>query len=865
MELIERADYFSSLEAQLDKTIMGKGHCVFISGESGIGKTSLVNSFCQAHKDDYAIYTGLCDALFTPRPLAPLYDIAWQISEEFGQISQTYEDRTTLFARFFHALSQSKQPTIIVFEDIHWADEATLDFIKFFARRISQTTCLFLLTYRDNEIHAQHPLRNVLGELVPGSFTRLLLPPLSRQAVEKLSMEKGYKGDDVYHISGGNPFYVQEILASYSPGIPDTIRDSVLSVYNRQDTDTKYNWERLAILPTGMEITCLDKLDPHYTTAIEKCLSNGILIIRDGVLLFKHELYRRTLEESLSPLKRIELNKQILDLYREYFEANKQIERIVHHAKNANAYEIVVRYAPEAAIRAACVGAHIEAAKLYLTAITYYQGSDPDVLLPFYEAYAYECYLTNQIDEAIIYQGKALTIRKQKNESEKIGDSLRFLSRLWWFNGNRNQAEKFAKRAIDVLEHKPSSRAKGMAFSNMSQLKMLANQPADCLFWGQKAIDIAHKLQDNEMLAHALTNIGTAHMNSRQTREKGIDLVKQSLAISLHNAYHDHAARAYTNLSYQAVDKKDYTMAQQTLDAGLLYCEERELDALKNYMLSIKARLSLETGQWAQALAMASQLLEGENQTPLIKVGALTVQATIQMRGGHPGALSLLEEAKKIAFKTQEPQRIVPVMIAILEYEWLTGTQFIDQDALQYAIQLVEQTDHFVQNSAFAFWLMKARNQPVSLPERYEGYDFSDEDTYQKAVLTWERLGCPYEQAILLLEGSEEDKRKAIIRVDNLGAGAVCEKMKQEMRAAGINKIPRGIRETTRSNPAQLTNRELSILALLQQSMQNKEIAEKLFISPKTVDHHISSILLKLDVNSRAKAVREASELGILK
>ena len=85
------------------------------------------------------------------------------------------------------------------------------------------------------------------------------------------------------------------------------------------------------------------------------------------------------------------------------------------------------------------------------------------------------------------------------------------------------------------------------------------------------------------------------------------------------------------------------------------------------------------------------------------------------------------------------------------------------------------------------------------------------------------------------------------------------------MRSGGIKKIPRGLRESTKTNPAQLTNRELDILQLLQKAVQNKEIAQTLFISPKTVDHHISSILFKLDVNSRVKAVGEAIRLGILK
>jgi len=865
IELIERAEFFASLQSEFKKTVEGEGHCVFICGEAGIGKTSLAKSFCNQRKDDCKIYIGTCDALFTPRPLAPLYDIARQISSDLWVDSKTIEDRAGLFTKFFNELSNQKQ-VILVFEDIHWADEATLDFIKFFARRITRISCLFILTYRDNEIHSRHPLRNVLGELARGSFTRLQLTPLSKQAVEKLAKEKGYKGEDVYSISGGNPFYVNEILASYSPGIPDNIKDSVLLVYNRQDGITKYIWEILSVLPTALEIKYLEKIEPRYEAAIESCLGGGILIMQDGLILFKHELYRRTIEESLSPLRRIVLNKRILDLFRVSFEENRQIERIIHHAKNANEYDLVVHYAPLAASQAASVGAHIEASKLYLSAIEYYQGNDKDLLLPLYESYAYECYLTNQIKEAIIYKTKALTIWKNKNDIEKLGNSLWFLSRLWWFEGNRSQAEKLALEAIEVLDKQPSSKAKAMAYSNMSHLKMLSDLSVECLHWGEKAIAIARELNDEETLSHALNHVGMSQLQIHSPNKKGIELLEQSLAIALRNSYHEHAARAYTNLFLVELIMKEYATAKKKLEEGIHYCEERDLDSWTKYMLSLEARMNLETGNWKEAHRIVTNLLENENQAVVVKIGALTILATIRMRSGNPGgALPLLLEARTKAFEALELQRIVPVMSALLEYEWITGEAIIDEESIQHTKYLIEHRDQNFQYSEFAFWLKKVRKQHLLIQELYTGYDIVDEKTRHKAAAFWERSGCPYEHALVLFEGNEDDKRKAIAIVQDLGAAAVYEKMKQEMRASGIKKIPRGIRETTRSNSARLTNRELDILQLLKQSMQNKEIAAALFISAKTVDHHISSILFKLDVNSRTKAVKEAIRLEIIK
>jgi len=248
MELIERAVFLDSMQHAFQNVDAGEGHCIFVSGEAGIGKTSLMREFCNMVKNRCNIYQGTCDALFSPRPLAPLYDILLQVWNNLPEYSNDMRERTKLFTEFFFEIKNKEKTSIIVFEDIHWADEATLDFIKFFARRISQLRCLFILTYRDEETHSRHPLKNVLGQLSPDSFSRLKLTPLSRTAVEKMAMEKGYNGEDVYNISGGNPFYVNEILASYSPGVPENIKDSILSVYNRQDEKTKLGscWLRVS-------------------------------------------------------------------------------------------------------------------------------------------------------------------------------------------------------------------------------------------------------------------------------------------------------------------------------------------------------------------------------------------------------------------------------------------------------------------------------------------------------------------------------------------------------------------------------------------------------------------------------------------
>ncbi|SDD54851.1 Predicted ATPase [Dyadobacter soli] len=863
MELIERSIFLARLRTQFEETIDGEGHCILLSGEAGIGKSALVKAFCNEHKAACNIFSGTCDDLFSPRPLAPLNDIIWQLGSEKVTLAAHAGNRGELFGCFLNELKSLAKPSILVFEDIHWADEATMDFIKFLSRRIASLKCFFILTYRTDEIHTRHPLRNLLGQLPNDSFSRMELTPLSMRAVTLLAARKGYSGDDVFHISGGNPFYVNEIMASYSVGVPENIRDSILSVYHRQGDETRQVWELLSASPTGLEVQHMEKLIPHYAAAIERSIDSKILILRDDKLFFKHELYRRTVESSISPFARIILNKNILELLLKAPEL--ETERIIHHAELSRDYELLLEHIPVAARKAISLGAHRDAARLFCTAITYYKGSDPARLIFYYQSYAYECYLINQTREAISYQEKVLAFLEEQGEAEKIADCQRFLSRLWWFEGNRNEAERYGCEAVETLKEQPDSRVKAQVFSNISQLKMLSHQPYECMVWGHQAIAMAKQFDDMETLSHALNNVGTVQMEMPELKERGLDVLRESLQIALDGSFHEHAARAYTNLAASSIRLKDFQFAGRILHEGISYCEKRDLDSWKNYMMSLEARMKLETGSWDEAQEIARQLLANEEQPVVVAIGPMIVIATIRMRRGEPGALPLLMRAKIKAFETMEPQRIIPAVVALLEYEWLTGEHALEAAELENTIEMTGTMGSIYENSEFYFWLSKVRMRELSAELIYRNYLSANFSPASCTQPLWSVNGCPYEKALMLFEGRETDKSEAIKTVRKMGAAATYEKLKSLMLASGIRRIPRGIRKSTSANAANLTLRELDVLQLLKNGMQNKEIADKLIISVKTVEHHISAVLVKLNVNSRVKAVNEAVRLEILK
>ena len=218
--LIEREATLAAMGDVLARARQGRGNILLIAGEAGIGKTSVVSAFVEQYGQDCSVYTGVCDALFTPRPLGPLHDMAINMA---GPVAQALEKASTpsprLFSTLLNFLETSDQPTIMIIEDVHWADHATLDLIKFLGRRVAFMPVLLVLTFRSDEVGLDHPLAPVLGDLQATSRTRLDLEPLSVEGVRELSQGQSALAENIFAVTSGNPFFVTELLnATQSAG-----------------------------------------------------------------------------------------------------------------------------------------------------------------------------------------------------------------------------------------------------------------------------------------------------------------------------------------------------------------------------------------------------------------------------------------------------------------------------------------------------------------------------------------------------------------------------------------------------------------------------------------------------------------------
>jgi DNA-binding CsgD family transcriptional regulator len=469
------------------------------------------------------------------------------------------------------------------------------------------------------------------------------------------------------------------------------------------------------------------------------------------------------------------------------------------------------------------------------------------------ERRSYECYLTDQIDKAIEARLAALKVWRDLGDSRKEGDTLRWLSRLSWFTGRGDAAERYATEAIAVLERLSAGPELAMAYSNRAQLDMLASASSSAVKWARKAIDLIHD-GHHDILSHALNNLGTARVFLSDLG--GWEDLERSLRIALEHGLHEHAARAFTNLMSSTIVARRYAMATRWLDEGMSYCERRDLDSWYAYMLAWRARARFEQGDWSGATEDAEAVLRSASTAPISRIPALIVLAHVRVRRGDPDVTTPLQQVRELVTKVNELQRSGPFASMLAEAAWLAD----DLASLVREVQPVFELSHDRADAwtrgelASWLWRAKALNAiPDQLPEPYLAEMDGD---WREAADLWEELGCPYERACMLAwYGAETEKLEALATFEALGAQPAAQKLRKTLRDQGVRGVPRGARTSTRTNEYGLTKREAQILELLSQGLRNAAIAKRLFLSTKTVDHHVSSILNKLGVPSRAEAI----------
>lgn len=535
------------------------------------------------------------------------------------------------------------------------------------------------------------------------------------------------------------------------------------------------------------------------------------------------------------------------------------LSRIVHHAAEAGDLDTIAGYGPDAARDAARAGAHREAAahfRLLLEQRNRFPASQRSQLL---EAYAIECYTVGAADDAVAAQRDSVALRRSLGDERALAGGLRWLSRMHWWAGDRAAAEHSAAEAIVTADATGDPELRALAYSNQSQLLMLADHAEQSIAFGQRAAKLARQAGNVSTLCHALTNVGMSRW--RRGDNHGRSIMDEALYTALAAGDLENACRAYVNIIWILLDGHEYAAAERYLTDAASLAEQAEFFGFLVYMSVEHARLKLARGDWEGAVRRVRRAVHAH---PPVRCAALTVLGRVKVRRGEPGAEDLLCQAWDLAADIGELQRIGPVAAARAEAAWLRGdiaaVPAIVTPAYSEALRL-GLVDY---QAELGYWLATA-GESVPVPRTPNPYALQAAGRWREAADAWHALGCPYECAAARATSPDRsDLLRALADAEAMAAKPLAVLLRRRLRESGVARMPRGRSRSTTANPAGLTTRQVEVLRLLGEGLTNVEIADRLVLSVRTVDSHVAAILAKIGARTRREARTRAAELGVL-
>jgi DNA-binding CsgD family transcriptional regulator len=863
MELLEREAILAELRLRWSQASSGSGRVILLGGVAGVGKSVLLRRFAAELTPEARVLRGQCDPLATPRPLGPLFDIA-SGDARLERLLADSAPRDVIFRALLSSLATGSKPALLVIEDAHWADEATLDLVRYLARRVEATRSLTVISYRDDEIGPRHPLRQMFGDLATaGTIDRLSVEPLTVEGVAILATGTGIDPTHLHARTRGNPFFVTEVLAA-GGSIPETVRDAVLARAARLPHDAWQTLEAAAVIGATIEPQLLVVVAKPASDALEALFTSGMVANQGKHLAFRHELARDAMLHEISPARSTTLHALVLQALAAAPIEQQNAARLAHLAEGAGDQAAVLRYARAAGQRAAALGAHREATEQFERALRFADARPPQERASLLEALAHECSLTAQVERALAAREAARDIWRELGDRRREGENRCHLALLHWADARMDEANQEAAAAVAILEALPPGRELALAYGTLARLRGTTLNDAEAIGLGERAIALAESVGANETLADALITVGVARL-ARGNFALGRAQLERSIALSTDAGLDELAARAYANLGFGYDEHYQFDLAAKHYTDGIRFCAERELDHFRQHMTAWLARCRLFLGNWTDASELAASVLAAHEVAPVTRFVALLVEAMVWARSGRSGAMPLLDEALALAEASGSLYRLGPVRAARAEAAWLSGDVSSAAAEARANYDLAVEHGQRWYTGELAYWRWKTEERfplPRAIAEPFARQIAND---WLAAATAWDALRCPYEAARARSESADETELRAALTVcEDLGAAPLAAFIRKRLRQIGARGIPRGPRPSTASSPAGLTARETEVLALAAAGHGNQAIAERLFLSPRTVENHLTAIFAKLGANNRADAVTAAEALGII-
>jgi DNA-binding CsgD family transcriptional regulator/tetratricopeptide (TPR) repeat protein len=844
-----------------------RGRLLLIAGEAGAGKTSLLRAALADLPPQSDVLLGGCDSLRTARPFGPVRD--WADQDRTDRDSVTLIDvlRTgTPPHAVFDAVVQrlSTRPCIAVIEDAHWADDATLDLLSFLGRRVEQMNALLVVTYRNDETAPGSALSLVLGDLATSGPARLTVPALTVEGVTQLVGGRRLDVQELHDHTGGNAFFLTECLAAES-ALPATVRDAVLARVQRLQPADRATVRTLSVSPgtIALQFAQAMLIDEH---SLDRCVAAGVLVLDGTSIRFRHELAREAVQASLPAAERRALHRQALGVLESATDRgqirSEHLARATHHAVAAADVQAVLRLAPRAASAAQAAGARRESVAHCELALQHGDQLEPEVKRELLIRLADQCEVLGRHADSVVAYREAIAVTADDSARASL------LLRLWnplSFAGHLDDADQALTEAVRLLEAGTAGPELGLAYAQRSSHLMLSRRLADAEPWGQAAMAEAAKHGDDETLAYAMIQSGIARWMSGA--EDGLARIRDGIALAEAQGLHRLVGLGLSQIGSGGGEIRRYPEAVAALQACVSYAAQHELGSRGLYSSAWLGRCQLELGLWepaAKTLADVLRFPRAEGVTVLTATAAL---GRLRARRGDPDPWSLLDRALELARHTGHLQRLWPVVAARAEAAWLEGRLADEVDNVMQVYQLAAGLEQPWASAELALWVVRAGGSvPTKQPGSSTGatpYDRLLSGQHLAAAQAWAALGCRYEEADALAASPHDAEQLTAWRLfSELGARPALRQLADLRRDLG-RPVPRGPNAATLGNPAGLTDRELEVLRLVATGATNAEIAADLHLSVKTVGHHVSHVLAKLQARSRAEAVTSAISAGV--
>lgn len=845
-DLLERDGQLAALRHALAAAQTGQGSCVLLSGEAGTGKTSVIRWFTRDLDGSVRVLAGACDDLRATRPFGALRDAVRQVQGPLACI-QVASELDAVLDSLASGLS-GPECTVMVIEDAHWADEATIDVLHHLIRRLDGWPLLLIITFRPEDARDRPALRRMLAAATGRSARRLVVEPLTLAAVDRLASDTAHRGSDLLALTGGNPFYLTEVLAGPSEYVPASVRDVVLGRVASLDADSIDAVEQLSVIPMSIDATLAEGLlggELNRTAAAERL---GILTLDSAhgrhSVAFRHELARRAVESELPAMRRRQLNRHVLEAMLVATE-RPELARLVHHAVEAGATEQIVAFAPQAGREAAKAGAHGEALLHFELALSFRGSLPPEEITELLYAYSYQLYLAGRYSQAVVIGIETIERLATAGNSTELVHALVRLSRSQFLDGNTAAAIESADRAVEASKNTASADAVAAAVTEQSIIGVLSgidHQEAVRRLSSAKEVSVEASRAD--LTALCLNYLGVTYCDVGDAR--GLGVLYESLEAARAAKAHESMARAYINLGQMLYRLERWVELADVLDAGIEYAHEHALWGNALDLELHRALLFVRQSRWDDAREIYekahSELVECGRQYLYL----LMFEALFAVRSGYPDAEERLRLARAEADRQDSPVGLAYTALATLEWGWLHDEP-----------ELARQTWAALEASPHRGPLFR---QAERLRHRLDG---QAPDDWRENAARWHDLGAPYDEALELASSGDITSMTEAYRIMiDLGAEPAARRIRRTLREAGVTRLLPAPRASSRTNPAGLTARQLRVAELLAANRSNAEIAEELVLSVRTVHHHVSAVLAKLQVSSRHDVAARIRDLG---